>query len=144
VCDAERLPFADQSFDRIWGNAILHHLDLDKAAREIDRVLAPGGVAVFCEPWGGNRWLNWARQHLPYPRKDRTTDETPLSPRGLAQLRIVFAGVDVRGFQLFSMLRRVVPHRRVQAGLGWCDDWLLRCWPAWQRYCRYLVIKLLK
>src|SRR5437763_6956948 len=29
VCaDAERLPFADDSFDRIWGNAVLHHLDL--------------------------------------------------------------------------------------------------------------------
>src|SRR5438046_2083286 len=30
--DGERLPFADGSFDRIWGNAILHHLDLDVVA----------------------------------------------------------------------------------------------------------------
>src|SRR5216684_3523008 len=27
VCNGERLPFADGSFERIWGNAILHHLD---------------------------------------------------------------------------------------------------------------------
>src|ERR1051325_9839065 len=35
VCDGERLPFADGAFDRIWGNAILHHLDLNIAAKEL-------------------------------------------------------------------------------------------------------------
>ena len=52
--DAEDLPFADNSFARVWGNAILHHLDLSQAARELYRVLQPGGIAVFCEPWGEN------------------------------------------------------------------------------------------
>src|SRR5262249_49525855 len=31
VADGQRLPFADSSFDRVWGNAILHHLDLTQA-----------------------------------------------------------------------------------------------------------------
>jgi len=30
----ERLPFVDGSFDRIWGNAILHHLDVRAAGRK--------------------------------------------------------------------------------------------------------------
>ena len=48
VADAEALPFADGSFDLVFGHAVLHHLpDLDQAWREIHRVLAPGGVAVF-------------------------------------------------------------------------------------------------
>ena len=47
---AELLPFADNSFDLIWGNAILHHLNLDFAQREILRVLVPHGKSVFCEP----------------------------------------------------------------------------------------------
>jgi SAM-dependent methyltransferase len=48
TADAEALPFADDSFDLVLGHAILHHLpDLDQAWREIHRVLAPGGVAVF-------------------------------------------------------------------------------------------------
>jgi SAM-dependent methyltransferase len=48
VADAEALPFADASFDLVFGHAVLHHLpDLDQAWREIHRVLAPGGVAVF-------------------------------------------------------------------------------------------------
>ena len=89
--DGERLPFADASFDRIWGNAILHHLDIEQAARELDRVLRPGGVVVFCEPWGGNPLLAWARRHLPYAGKERTVDEEPLgklnAPTGHLGLR---------------------------------------------------------
>src|SRR3954453_11391032 len=53
VADGEHLPFADESFDAVWGNAVLHHLDLARAGRELSRVLRPGAVAVFCEPWGG-------------------------------------------------------------------------------------------
>src|SRR5438105_2729886 len=39
VADAQRLPFAEQSFDAVWGHAILHHLDVPRAARELRRVL---------------------------------------------------------------------------------------------------------
>jgi ubiquinone/menaquinone biosynthesis C-methylase UbiE len=46
--DAERLPFADQSFDLVLGHAILHHIpDLPQAFREFARVLAPGGTLLF-------------------------------------------------------------------------------------------------
>ena len=58
-------PWAVFQTDAVWGNAILHHLDLAKAGRELRRVLAPGGVAVFCEPWGGNPLLAFARRALP-------------------------------------------------------------------------------
>ena len=86
VADGEDLPFADASFDAVWGNAILHHLDLAKAGSELFRVLRPGGVAVFCEPWGGNPALAFARRFLPYAGKDRTADECPLRKRDLAPL----------------------------------------------------------
>lgn len=44
--DAERLPFADASFDRASSNGVLHHTpDMDTALREILRVLRPGGEA---------------------------------------------------------------------------------------------------
>ena len=46
--DAERLPFADQSFDLVLGHAILHHIpDLPRAFAEFERVLAPGGTLLF-------------------------------------------------------------------------------------------------
>jgi SAM-dependent methyltransferase len=46
--DAERLPFADDSFDLVFGHAVLHHIpDLHRAFAEFERVLAPGGSVVF-------------------------------------------------------------------------------------------------
>ncbi|UGS35022.1 class I SAM-dependent methyltransferase [Capillimicrobium parvum] len=48
ACDAEALPFADDSFDLVFGHAVLHHLPhLDVAFSEFLRVLRPGGTFVF-------------------------------------------------------------------------------------------------
>jgi SAM-dependent methyltransferase len=142
LADGERLPFADGSFDRIWGNAILHHLDMNRAGAELKRVLRPGGVAVFCEPWGENRWLRLVRQHVAYPGKERTPDECPLGARHLAQLRVPFPTLEVSGHQLLSMASRVLRGERLVAVLNRCDDALLHRWPNLQRYCRYVVLTL--
>jgi ubiquinone/menaquinone biosynthesis C-methylase UbiE len=48
-CEAEELPFANESFDLVFGHAVLHHIpDLDRAFGEFERVLRPGGTMVFC------------------------------------------------------------------------------------------------
>jgi ubiquinone/menaquinone biosynthesis C-methylase UbiE len=47
--EAERLPFEDESFDLVFGHAILHHIpDLERAFGEFHRVLRPGGTVCFC------------------------------------------------------------------------------------------------
>jgi SAM-dependent methyltransferase len=140
--DAEHLPFPDDSFDAVWGCAILHHLDLQRAAAELRRVLRPGGVAVFCEPWGGNPLLEWARRWVPYPGKHRTPDEHPLREPDLRPVRDRFA-VTVRGFQLLGMARRVLS-RESRSG-GWLDGLdrrLLARRPALEKWCRYVVLRL--
>jgi SAM-dependent methyltransferase len=142
AADGEELPFADASFDAVWGNAILHHLDLAKAGRELKRVLKPGGVAVFCEPWGGNPFLGFARRALPYPGKHRTPDEQPLTRRDLRPLYELFPSVDVRGFQLLGMVRRVWRNPRLLRTLDAADARLLRAVPALGNWCRYVVIVL--
>lgn len=50
--EAEEMPLEDESFDLIFGHAVLHHLpDLDASFREFMRLLKPGGrVAFFGEP----------------------------------------------------------------------------------------------
>jgi SAM-dependent methyltransferase len=140
--DGHRLPFADRSFDRIWGNAVLHHLDMATAAREVWRILRPGGIAVFCEPWGENPILSWARCRLPYPRKQRTADERPLGASDIAVLRQTFPALEIRGYQLLSMARRILGKGQLLAGLERCDDVLLSRLPALQKLCRYVVLTL--
>lgn len=140
--DGERLPFADGSFDRIWGNAILHHLDLRRAGRELYRVLRPGGVAVFCEPWGDNPLLALARRHLPYPGKQRTADEEPLRSHQLMPLRDVFGDVQLESYQLLSMIRRLRRGGARLAPLERADAWLLPRLPFLRRLCRYVVLTL--
>jgi ubiquinone/menaquinone biosynthesis C-methylase UbiE len=48
--NAEHLPYADSSFDAVYGSSVLHHLDLERALAETFRVLRPGGRCVFTEP----------------------------------------------------------------------------------------------
>jgi ubiquinone/menaquinone biosynthesis C-methylase UbiE len=46
--EAETLPFEDESFDIVFGHAVLHHIpDLHRAFAEFRRVLRPGGVVAF-------------------------------------------------------------------------------------------------
>jgi SAM-dependent methyltransferase len=150
VADGEELPFPDAAFDVVWGSAILHHLDLSRAGRELHRVLRPGGVAVFCEPWGGNPALALARRFLPYPGKDRTPDERPLTRRDLVPLRAIFPTVEVEGFQLLGMVRRLWraggSHTRVRCGrvLDALDARILRAVPALRNWCRYVVVTVRK
>src|SRR5215212_8158143 len=63
--EAERLPFDDDSFDLVFGHAVLHHLpDLDAAFREFRHVLRPGGVLAFAgEPSHyGDRLAAWPKR----------------------------------------------------------------------------------
>jgi ubiquinone/menaquinone biosynthesis C-methylase UbiE len=47
--EAEGLPFEDESFDLVFGHAVLHHIpDLDRAFAEFRRVLRTGGAIAFC------------------------------------------------------------------------------------------------
>jgi ubiquinone/menaquinone biosynthesis C-methylase UbiE len=46
--EAESLPFEDESFDLVFGHAVLHHIpDLERAFAEFRRVLRPGGMIAF-------------------------------------------------------------------------------------------------
>ena len=65
ACDAAKLPFEDDSFDLVFGHAVLHHLpNLGLAFKELRRVLRPGGVVAFCgEPsFYGDRIADWPKR----------------------------------------------------------------------------------
>ena len=59
VADAERLPFADASFDRVYSWGVLHHTPRTyRAVGETLRVLRPGGTACVML-YGRDSWLAW-------------------------------------------------------------------------------------
>ena len=76
VMDAHSLDFQSNEYDIVYGNAILHHLELEKAMPEIVRVLKPGGKAVFRDVMAGNFFLKFFRFATPFWR---TPDEHPLT-----------------------------------------------------------------
>lgn len=75
LMDANELTFADESFDVVYGGAILHHLDIEKSIGHIHRVLRPGGIIMFTEPLNMNPIYKIYRKLHP---RERTPDEHAL------------------------------------------------------------------
>ena len=101
VRDAMNTPFPDRSFDVIYGTAILHDLDSEACAREIARLIAPGGVAVFREVQAGNIFLRLFRSLTPFWR---TPDEHPLTESDYAMYRRHFQTTNISAHVLTSLM----------------------------------------
>jgi 2-polyprenyl-3-methyl-5-hydroxy-6-metoxy-1,4-benzoquinol methylase len=111
VMQGECLAFADNTFDLVFGNAVLHHLDTVVSAREIRRILKPGGVAIFREPLGENRLLEWARG-CSWRSQRHTPDEHSLRYADVETLRTVFPRVVLRECELLTVVH--APFRKVE------------------------------
>ena len=100
VMDCESLDLGDRSFDVVCGDAILHHLDVRNAYREISRVLKEDGTAVFTEPLGHNPLINLYRRRTP---ELRTPDEHPLRVADLELASEFFGSVETDFANLLSL-----------------------------------------
>jgi ubiquinone/menaquinone biosynthesis C-methylase UbiE len=137
---AEDIDYKDASFDVVIGKAILHHTDLTKTSKQLDRVLRPGGVAYFLEPLAHNVILNLFRRLTP---SRRTPTEQPLRIKDLDIFRPHFDSVSYRGFYLFTLLAnglllvtgsRKLFNRNMITLLRWEQASLAR-FPFLQKYC---------
>lgn len=141
--DAHDLEFEDDSFDMVFGTAILHHLEFPRAMHEIHRVLRKGGKIVFVEPLRHNpvaRLIRWLTPHA------RTADELPL---GRPELRLIsrnFAAVNHYS-EMFTVLGAIAarpifsdPFNPVTRFCDRLDELVLRIVPAAGVYYRSVVI----
>lgn len=140
VAAAEELPFAGASFDAVYGESVLHHLDVGRAAPELRRVMKPGGRATFTEPMGMNPVLRFARAHLPYAEKTERGADVPLSYDEIRAWGGVFSDYSFREVKLLSMVERLWGWDKEIRSLRRADDLLLARCPALRRYCRSVVI----
>lgn len=98
---SENLQFPDDNFDYVFGNGVLHHVEIEKTSKEINRVLKPGGLAVFIEPLAYNPVINVYRQ---IAEEVRTPTEKPLTFNEINQMKKHFTLVKHREFQFFTLL----------------------------------------
>jgi len=150
VMDCETTDFPDHFFDVIFGKAILHHLDLDKALLELWRIASRGAILVFIEPLGMNPLINLFRKLTP---ERRTRDEKPLDGEAISAVqKSPFKSKQLRSFTLlcnvgiflFTILKLKGPSRTGYKLMKRADDALLKLMPMMQRFCWNTIISLKK
>jgi 2-polyprenyl-3-methyl-5-hydroxy-6-metoxy-1,4-benzoquinol methylase len=135
-------------FDAIIGNNVVHHFDRDLAMRTIGRLLAPGGVAVFCEPvLFLPEWVRKLRNSpivtRRFPLHTHSPDERSLDANDFAIMARWFRRVDWTPYQVLCRLQNFVElSDRAWQGLEAVDRSLLQHLPGLRRVCRIAVITL--
>lgn len=113
---SDLIPAADEEFDLIYGNGVLHHVSLNIAIPELARVMKKDGKGCFIEPLPYNPVINVYRR---IAKEVRTPDEKPLRFADIERFKGSFADVSHREFWLttlsvflkFYLIDRANPNR---------------------------------
>ena len=145
--NAEQLSYEANSFDAIYGSSVLHHLDIEKAAREVHRVLKPGGRAVFREPYEQSRLLAGIIKlifRVSSLKPDAVSPQRQLNEADVVLLASIFSRVNVKAFGLFNRVDRILKNTTVVENIGHLDALLLKNVPFLRTYARHIVIECIK
>jgi ubiquinone/menaquinone biosynthesis C-methylase UbiE len=146
VCDAHATPFEDNQFDLVVGDGILHHLNVEKALKEIRRILKRGSAAYFVEPMVHNPILRMGRALTPTAR---TEDEHPFTEADWRTCAQVFPNFEHFERELITIplmpLNLALPERHqrrmAQAVHAW-DRRLMARAPRLRKYARLTFLTL--
>lgn len=146
IGSAHEVPVGDESVDVVFGMAILHHLHLAVASREVKRVLRQGGRAIFREPVRNSPVLQAARKLIPYQEAHVSRFERPLTDRELSGFAVGYSSFRAKAFSLPStrVLRLLPLVRRYVHVFDRCDAALLQRFPRLKHYAAMRVIELVK
>jgi len=143
---AENMSFPSEYFDLILSYGVIHHLNIETAIRELFRHLKKGGKLIVVEPWNGNPFFRFARNHLWYPQKNRTKFERALNKEDLKVFLRYFAEHKIVFFELvasFTRVFRLIPIKFIrEIIINTCnkiDDFILKAFPFMKNYCRNFV-----
>lgn len=146
VASAYDIPLPDESVDVVFGMAILHHLELPLAAREVWRVLRKNGRAIFQEPVRNSKFLRFARRLIPYRSPDTSSFERPLTDKELADFAKGFSSYTTKAFSLIHVsltwILPIAPQHK--ASFYRLDRALLTRFPSLGHYASVRVIEMVK
>lgn len=153
-CAFEDLPYRDISFDLAVGAYVLHHVNIERAMKELHRVLKPGGKAFFVETWGKNPLLLLARKYLAGRfgiAKYGTKNEHPITPRDINGMEKVFSEVRLY-FPEFIFFRKAGTNifrwkksaKIITDVLVKMDNLITHRFPTFNKYGYRCIITLLK
>ena len=133
---------ADGSVDVVFCMAVLHHLDLALARRELLRVLKPGGTLIMQEPVRDSRTYSFLRSLIPYTEHDNSEYERPLRKDEIDAFSEGLHCEARRRFKLpFVPLVRIASRRLLAPAIR-MDAWMLAKVPALQHLATVEVRKL--
>ena len=147
VCaSAHSIPLQSNSVDVVFGMAVLHHLDLQLASREVHRVLKPGGRAIFKEPMRNSRFVDGVRAMIPYRQPDVSPFERPLHIDEIRAFASPFRAFSSREFELpiVSLVRVCKAPDRIQQRAHEFDARVLRQFAMLRWYASVLVFEVRK
>ena len=101
VQNCEETNLTSNSFDIIYGSGILHHLDIRKSIKELNRLLKANGSLIFMEPLGTNPLINLYRKLTP---GSRTIDEHPLVFKDIDFIKNTLGTISVRYYGFISLI----------------------------------------
>lgn len=145
VMDAEATEFADSFFDLVIISGVLHHLDLDRAYRELARILKPTGLIIATEALRHNVMIHWYRRLTPHLRSAWETEHI-LGKQDIFSASRYFEDVRLERFFHLATLG-AVPFRHLSLfapmlrALQAMDRALLRLpWLKWQAWMVVFVL----
>lgn len=94
------IPADRAEFDRIYGNGVLHHVDMNTAVPELARVIKRDGIGCFIEPLSYNPAIAVYRRMA---EAVRTPDERPLKLGDIKRFEPYFDDVSHREFWLTAL-----------------------------------------
>jgi SAM-dependent methyltransferase len=148
LASVHSLPFESGSFDLVFGNAILHHVDLSRAGAETARVLRSGGRAVFREPVALSATLRRLRKSIIVARlvKDSriSPDEEPLTRGQIEEFGDLFSDHRVHEMQMLARFDRIFRTPRVIKMLNEVDLRLFDFFPPLRRFARQAIVEFVK
>ncbi len=144
VMDGAELKFTENYFDKIIGQSVLHHLDFEKAIKNISSVLSESGKGIFLEPLGMNPLINLYRKLTP---NERTEDEKPLENEELEIFNKYFNEVKITHFYFFTLFavlfRNMFFFEKLKLFLMGIDNYLFK-FSFFQKFAWTVVIELSK